>query len=562
MKRINILSWMLLLLTAVTLTACDDDDDDYKKAEVSGAQVYFSTDLPAEQDVTKEATQKTINVSRVNTDGDLTVELEVTAESSNFTIPSTVSFSDGSANAPLTITYDPDAIDYGQFETITVKIKESDVTTPWGNSSYTFSIGIPEPWTEWEPFGAGTCTWSYSQYFNGDDTGLAISYRENKVNVSQAQFMIENALYGVSVTIDYDKSTGTLKIPETFTGYVNSTYGNIYLSDLDTYAGNGAVGTFDAEQGILDLYVIYYCTEGYFKYGHEYVYVDGYDRKDVTTEISYAGKFLDSKDNPSIVANVTLGADVESGKVALVPGELTQETFDQILAGTYQPLYDVTQSGEVKIDASDLEDGDYTLVLVSYIGSEAQDYATASFSYSASSAKETWTDIQTGTYTYSVFFGSADDPQEDTGLVLSQSNDNPKRFKISHWGYDVDFIFTMEDDGSIMVADQETGYVHSQYGMVMVDDLVDYTVGTQYGQSSYDAATGTFNFALAYYIPGENGGVLSYGTETFRITANAKSMGKTKSMAERISSPRMTLGKILLPRLHTSPVVNPVVIRK
>ena len=55
-------------------------------------------------------------------------------------------------------------------------------------------------------------------------------------------------------------------------------------------------------------------------------------------------------------------------------------------------------------------------------------------------------------------------------------------------------------------------------GDVYVDDLVDYTGKTDYGQSYYDAESGTFYFAIVYYV---EKGASKYGTETFTITDEA-----------------------------------------
>lgn len=145
-----------------------------------------------------------------------------------------------------------------------------------------------------------------------------------------------------------------------------------------------------------------------------------------------------------------------------------------------------------------------------------------------------WTAQYVGDYTYTVFFADADgNPQVDSGLTLWVSAQDANTYKISNWGMGTDFTFSFQADGSILVADQAIGYEYGSYGMVMVGDLVTYTQSTKYGVSGYDSETGTFTFAVVYYVEAGN---LGYGYETFQITdqavkarvdaAQRKAMGK------------------------------------
>jgi|GEM_PF-1223048 len=129
------------------------------------------------------------------------------------------------------------------------------------------------------------------------------------------------------------------------------------------------------------------------------------------------------------------------------------------------------------------------------------------------SCQYTWTAVATGTYTYAQFFEG-----DDSGLTLYQADQNSKVYKITNWGYGVDFQFSFNDDGTITVADQPIGYVHSSYGAVYVCDLVDYVGGTSYGYSFFDSANNIYYFAVVYYV---SAGVFGYGYETFTITSSA-----------------------------------------
>jgi hypothetical protein len=566
MKTGKIFGLLLLAATAM-FVSCDEEadinDSDYKNAALTTAQVYFSSELPAQQDVSIDAGSHEILLNRVVTKGALEVELDVTSTSDVWNVPSVVEFADSQATTPLTITYNPENVVYGVFDTITVAVKDASLATPWGGTAYTFVIGCPEPWTEWgaftTPSGAksSTCDWEYTQYWSGVDEGLKLQYRENKVNTAQAQFLVSNALYGVDVTIDYDKESGALTIPETFTGYVHSSYGNLFMSDLDTYAGNGAVGKLDLEEGIMTIPVIYYVGAGYFGYGNEYIYLGGYERKDLTTEVTYAGKFEDAEENLFVVANATLGADVESANLAIVPGKLTQEALNAIIDGTYEPIYEITASGEVKVPANDLEDGEYSFVLVSFSEGAAADFATATFNFTkGAKVEETWTALYTGTYTYTVFFGSPEEPGTDEG-VLYRSDLDPTRYKITNWGYGVDFIFTMDEAGNVVVPQNETGYTHPQYGMVSAVDYSIYTGKTDV-PSYFDAETNTFKFALVYCV---EAGSVGAGYETFVLTGAAPSEAKSRAFGAQKNlevAKTATLVKVL----SNEPIEVPVAIEK
>lgn len=162
----------------------------------------------------------------------------------------------------------------------------------------------------------------------------------------------------------------------------------------------------------------------------------------------------------------------------------------------------------------------HTIVLKIADESFTSPYGASSYTFEAR-LKEQWNQIATGTYTYAQLWNG-----EDEGLALFRNQTDPTRFKITDWGYGVDFFFTMANDGSVMVDDQSTGYVNPNYGEVYVDDLVDYTEGTGYGVSSY--ADGVFTFNVIYYC---EAGIFGYGPETFTITSTAQAPAKRAPVA-------------------------------
>jgi len=539
MKTINKLFAALLVLPlAVGLSSCSEKEAEYTSAEqLTNAQVYFSNEMASTIDASKSEKSVSVPVYRVNTNGSINVPITSECSSDAYKIPSSVNFEDGESVAYIDITYNPDNVEYGDYADITLEIGEEGYTTPYGDASYTGKIGIPEPWTDWTLFKDGTCTWYYDAWLGGGDPGLEIYLRSNTVSKNKMQFMITGAYAsafgtsGSTIIFDYDTETGYVTCSPQYTGYTSSSYGETNVIGYYEYwtgvRGKGkdevneVYGSFDEEQGIISIPLVYYVSAGYFGAGYEYIYIDGYNRTDASISVAYAGKFVDTTDSVSVVANVTLGADVEYANVAVVPeDDLNQEVFNTILAGTYSPMVQTTESGEVRIPMGDFGTGNYYIVAVSYIGSDAQNYETAKFKY-VTGAAETWTDLYVGTYTYNVFFTDDEgNPFADEGLVLSRSDQSETSFKISNWGMGVDFTFSY-DGTNVVVDEQPTGYTDSSVGEILVSDITVYTGSTSYGQSYYDSSTGTFYFCVVYYLASDPNKIVGYNYETFTITGNA-----------------------------------------
>ncbi len=389
---------------------------------LTGAQAYFSNENASVVELTKSAGSFVVTVNRQNTEGELTVPITATMpDGSIYTVPSTVTFADGSSTADIVITYDPDDLVYGEYTDITLSLGD-DVSTPYGNNSYTFSIGVTD-WSDWAKWNdAGTCTYTYTLYWSGDDPGLAFYYRKNIIKDGLYQFRIDNWGGGASIVLDYDDNTGRVTCARQYTGVEDASgYGPMYVADYTTYyvfRGNtpGAdfdpvYGTFDKEEGIIAIPMNYNVEAGSFGTDMEYIYIDGYVRADVSCAVSYVGKLTAADESTSLVANVTLGADVTSARVALIAGDATQEILDQVVSGEYANMVEITESGEVKFPAADLADGKYTFLVVTFLGDEARETATASFKYEA--VASAWTSLGMAQFTEDalgpLYMGEGDD---------------------------------------------------------------------------------------------------------------------------------------------------------
>lgn len=535
MKAIKKLCAALFVLPILAgLSSCSEKEAEYSAAEkLTNAQVYFSNETASQIEVKKQESSVSIPVMRINTDGALEVPIIAKIENAAYAIPSKVTFADGQNTANLVIIYNPDNLEYGQEDALTLQIGDASYTTVYGLSTFAGSLYVAEPWSEWELYNsAGTCTYTYSQFFSGDDEGLGFYIRKNTITPSKMQFMIKNCLYGIDLILDYDSETGHVTCAPQFTGYTHSSYGQVFVTDDANYWINVRnkpetqvdYGTFDEENGILEPCLVYYVAAGYFGDGFETITLDGYNRKDYSVALDYQGILRTPSNDLLAQADITLGADVTTANVSVIPGQLDGTILAAMLANTYDAYVDSTEIAESKmvhLTMNGAPDGTYTIVAISYDkDGEAQDLKYAPFEFVTGDV-ETWSDKYIGTYTYSLFWTADEEgtPLDVEGLVLQQSDKDPNRYQILDWGYKGEpFVFAFQEDGSIIVEDQFIGYTHSSYGDVYVDDLVDYTGKTDYGQSYYDADSGTFYFAIVYYV---DAGVFGNGYETFTITDEA-----------------------------------------
>lgn len=535
MKAIKKLCAALFVLPILAgLSSCSEKEAEYSAAEkLTNAQVYFSNETASQIEVKKQESSVTVPVMRINTAGALEVPITAKIENAAYAIPSKVTFADGQNTANLVITYNPDNLEYGQEDALTLQIGDASYTTAYGLSTFAGSLYVAEPWSEWELYNsAGTCTFTYSQFLSGPDKGLGFYIRRNTITPSKMQFMVENCLYGINLILDYDAETGHVTCAPQYIGYTHSSYGQVFVTDDANYWINVRnlpdtkvdYGTFDEETGVLEPCLVYYVPQGYFGDGYETIMLDGYNRMDFSVFMDYQGILRTPSNDFLAQTDVELGSDVVTANVSVVPGQLDQATFLAMLDGTYEAYVDsteITESKTVHLNMNGAPNGEYTLVAITYDkDGEPQDNAYVSFKFETGDV-ETWSDKYIGTYTYSLFWVADEEgnPLDIEDLVLQQSDKDPNRYQILDWGYNGEpFVFAFQEDGSIIVEDQSIGYTHSTYGDVYVDDLVDYTGKTDYGQSYYDAESGTFYFAIVYYV---EAGALKYGTETFTITDEA-----------------------------------------
>lgn len=573
MKLRKILFSALCLATAaISFSSCSSDDDYTATKMPTTAQAYFSNEKSYDFLLAENQNQVTVEVMRVKTEGPITVNLEVSDTTSTkiFNVPTSVTFADGENTAIVPITFDFNNLVADNSYALDLKLTSE--TSAYGNEATKVVVKYA-PWSGWQPYGwqwpsgmkdfaqweaaysnfaAGGYsnyglivkgelpTYTYTQYMSGTYT-QPVFYRESMLNPSLAQLMLYDWFYGVNLVIDWDKTNNILSVGQQWTGYNHSTYGQVFTGDSYTYwhdlRGDADVTHadfpcyWDKEKGRFVLDMAYFVSAGYFGYGPEIIQLPGYTQLDYSLSLTDEGTFK-SKNGLSQVINMIMGADVSYIKYAWFAGEPTAEELQAKVNGIFDgsvESYETKESGR-KVLAVEAE-GPYYLVAVMYDAEGAKVGDTyIAFNVEDANAK-TFEAAYVGDYTYSLLFKNDDgSPYVDSGLTLFQCKQDPTLFKIEHWGYDVDFMFTMQNDGSVLVAEQPTGASYKEGDPIFVNDLVNYSGGTNYGQSFYK--DGVFNFALIYYC---SAGQFGYGVETFALTgtASAKANEAMKVPAKR-----------------------------
>ena len=403
------------------LTACNTDVEgefypystDYAQFDAASHSVSLSN--------TEDHVTIPINITRANTSGALTVNF--TAAASHEGIFSndangTVTFAPGQGTATfnviaqnvekevpyqyalslagdpvgaLTMVQNGDTIDYepGQLLKTVIKVQREGDWTPWA------------PWNS-----EGTADYYYmGNYWDGVDEDLDFYYRQSLTNPTQYKFRIDNWGYGVSLYLDYDETTGQVSIPPTFTGYVHSSYGNLYIADWANYKMlNDAeptasdYGTFDKDQGIITIPVYYYVDAGYFGNTPEYIYIDGYVRTDYSMELTYEGYLTDKDGNVYAQGILALSDDIEKAVAIVAPKDADPEAVaDGIAAGDYEGVE--VESGLIRVPIGEDLTGELQLIVAIIEDGVVKNVTSVFFEYYGAGDANPWKKLGIGYYT-------------------------------------------------------------------------------------------------------------------------------------------------------------------
>lgn len=433
MKSIkNIFNYGFMFVMATLLFSACSNDDDYTPAEIlKSNQVYFSNEnIDTETntqytELSADASSFDVEISRVVADSALTVKLVCDSVPEGYTVPSSVTFAKGAKTAKITIGYDFNVIGYDNPSIITIKIADEKYTTPYGISQLSVEAVVPAPWTEWTSTKAdwvkagnkadewplseteSTCTYSYKNFWTGDDTELPIEYRQSTLDPTQGQFRITGCMYGIELVMNYNTRTHVITVVPQWTGYTHSTYGDVWITDAVNYWANIATNkadasashtsTYNPETGLFSVCMAYYVPAGQFGYDAENIQVDGFYVPDYSVLPAFSGVLTTADGVANAQINVTLGVDAKNVQAIVVNSEDDAEAVaDAILAGDVEGTK-IEESGVVNVPIGEYT-GELQVVCVSIADEAVQDIQTVGFEYYGG-GKNPWVSLGKGIYT-------------------------------------------------------------------------------------------------------------------------------------------------------------------
>lgn len=574
MKKAFKFSYMVLLsLVAFAISSCTSDYD-YTGASKVANEVYFSNAQQSKIELSKSNSSFVITLHRVKTEGEQTVLLNYTPdEGSIFSVPNHVTFADGKAEAPITITYNPENLQYGTYNGGTISVASEDCDTTYGIGSFTFKAGA----TEWMDITSNKSMGAFRDDAISSLLGIdppTFDVKIQKSVVEEGKYRILNPYkawadeYAEKNEATYDDADHYWIINATDPDYV-------YVEPCETGVdlGLGAVTatsfvanylsqgvTLDKikaakpelfgklEKGVITMpakslllimgdKMYYGGTNGLFS-----VALPGNVIADYSIKAAYKGRFTDANDNDFAQVTMTLSNDVAKVKYALVPASSDlNATVSGIVDGSVASQ-EVSASGDVQVPFD--ETGKYVLVMVMYnandeaVGSDVLNLSLKS----SKDAAEVWNDVAAGTVTIGAKSYGSILFKKDPGVlmgepvvtegVLSQSGSDPTKFRITPFAVEkAPLEFTVAEDGSITVETQETGLATQDGTAILVTDIVTYLgadsdTGKLFASkgfiSKYDNSKKLYTFFNVYTDASDN--AFAFESDTFEVTdeGNAK----------------------------------------
>lgn len=543
------------------------------------------------------ASEVKIPVNRIQRTGELTVNFNVTtSENCAVSVPSSVTFADGDSVAYLTVTYDPQAIQMGHFDDVTVAIADANYTTPYGSSSYTFSIGL----SEWKSVGTGLYRDAiYPGFYGAEQLTYNVEIQENILkpgyyrivtpygpgttfyNTYVATGMMawankENTSVVINATDpNFVYVTGDF-YPGTDDGMASKGYGVMHVFSIVDEAikqGNSLEDIKASEPGLFgtlkdgmitlptqSIYVNFddsFTPLGYLDTTGWAIALPGSEFTDYSSSFTYTGRFTDVAGNNYAEGTITLGEDVANAKYVLAAdGDDINAIVEAIADGSLEAT-GITESGDVSIQIA--EGGKYTMVIVTFDAEgnmRSNSATTFTFSTGGGSGTANWQPVTSGTYDQNYFPNFiTDENNQPVGnpfgdgtysTTLYVDGNDQTHYKLEPWlTQEGSLEFTLDDRGVISFDVIDTG-VDSQtgYGNVLVVNANDMFADNPNYPFSFYAEEGIFAFGMMYYV-NMNGqqGWMGGATETFTPSqSGAPSMIKMPAAKKGVKSYKAVKG--------------------
>lgn len=542
---------MMLLFSALALVlgSCTEEFE-YIGATIEGEQVYFSNALSSTVNLDPNASEVKIPVNRIQRTGELTVNFNVTtSENCAVSVPSSVTFADGDSVAYLTVTYDPQTIQMGHFDDVTVAIADANYTTPYGSSSYTFSIGL----SEWNSIGTGLYRDAiYVGFYGADQLTYNVEIQENILKPGYYRIVTPygpgttfyNTYVATGMMAWANKDNTSLVInatdpnfvyvtgdfyPGTDDGMASQGYGVMHVfSIVDEYIKEGnsledikasepdLFGTLKDGMITLPQVCIYvnfddsFTPLGYLNTTGWAIALPGSEFTDYSSSFTYKGRFTDVAGNNYAEGTITLGEDVANAKyIIAADGDDVNAIIEGIVDGSVE-ANGITESGDVSIAIS--ESGTYTMIIVTFdVEGNMKGSSATTFTFNIGGTDTTnWQAAVSGTYDQNYYPNFvADENNNPVGnpfgdgqypTTLYVDADNQNHYKIEPWLTQSGKLeFTLSDQGIISFDDINTGVDSGTgYGNIFVINAD--KIYTNEGPFSFYAQEGIFVFGMMYYF--------------------------------------------------------------
>lgn len=416
-KLYKLFTATMVIATVAGFASCSDDDD-YVPAVVPGnAQVYFSNAQESTVNIVEDQTEFDVLVLRQDTEGELTVNIQANDPSGIFTIPSTVTFADTEATANLHITYDFADIEGNVRYPISLKIDEKDATL-YGDASTSFVV-LYAPWKS-----IGECKYTdglISSLYNADPLTYLVEVEESMTQ--PGLYRVVNpygADYPYNEPGDYDpdnnyyltiNATDPTKVylEESPTGcnwgngeFIFYSIAGLRLAQGNPAAAEGYYGT--VKDGVITFpkgsLLGAMGTDGWYTCnanGKFKLVLPGGVDGDYSVSAPLAGIIDYVGGVKKAVVEVTMGKDVKTVKVAVVPGADTDAAVEGIESESLEGVVTLGYSETAQTADFTLgEEGTYSIVAVAYDkeGGAQETYTTLISYYD----NDNWTSLGDGEY--------------------------------------------------------------------------------------------------------------------------------------------------------------------
>lgn len=453
MKKLFKNSYIALAVLALGFSACTEQVE-YTPAEVPATdQVYFSNANATKMDIAIDATSFDVYVSRIATDKAASVAVTVNADSlanAWFEFPETIEFAENDTVVAYNVALKDGAVlEYSNYCNISLEIADETITTPYGNSTFTFQVGVPAPWGEWEKLEGGV--YNFSLYVGGS-YAIPVYYREHMIDNTKAQFLFGTTAIGTNsdIVVDYNKATGNCEVPAAQYFLDNETYGPVFVSDLVHYPfvikdddGNPIEMTydeypctFDSEKGLFTLNLIYYvdaslgsAASGYFAKGEETVQLNGYYIPDYSVKLAYKGNYVDETGLNNAVISAVKGVDVAQYLMTVVGADAdVNATIQGMLAGTVA-CDTLTEGGFYAYPMT--ESGNYRALAITFDAEGSPiELATADFEFWLAGDSNPWESLGYAVYTDDLVLPLFGNPAMPYYVEVLENKDEPGLFRM------------------------------------------------------------------------------------------------------------------------------------